>query len=333
MDIMYTCDNNYVLIMGISMISLFENNKIVDEINIHLLGDEISSDNKKILESIAKQYGRTFDYMNVPNLNIPDTLYNQRWPKSAYTRLFSSELLPKKIKKILYLDCDTIITRDISELWNIDITEFTIYGIKDCIGKVYKENIGLNANSIYINAGVLLINIDKLRKVSVSELIDEFLKKYGKLMNYSDQDVLNGIFNGKIGILNPKYDVMTLLYAYKYNEIKIIRRPTNYYTKKEINEAIKEPVIIHFTTCMLNVRPWYKGSQHPFAYEFINYKQMSPWANRQEKEVKFDSIQEKIMCKILKTPKIISLPIIGIMHTIIKPYLIRIRAKKILKNG
>lgn len=46
MKVMYTCDNNYVWLMGISVISLFENNKHVKELKVYLLGEKISKENK-----------------------------------------------------------------------------------------------------------------------------------------------------------------------------------------------------------------------------------------------------------------------------------------------
>lgn len=326
MDVVYTCDNNYIWIMGISIISLFECNKGVKELNIYLLGDNIWVDNKNQLNNIAKQYGRNFHMIDIPEINIPKGLCNQRWPRSAYIRLFSGKLLPNSVNKVLYLDCDTIVTGDISELWQIDISDFTIYGVKDCVGKAYNKNIGLDINATYVNAGVLLINLEKLREISMSQCIDSFLRKYSKLMSYSDQDVLNGIFCGKFGILHPKYDVMTLLYSYNYDEVMTIRRPNNYYTKDEICMAKMQPCIVHFTTCMLAIRPWFLGSQHPYASQFQTYKEKSPWAEKEMLSINFGSTKGKALKIVLKLPKLISLPIIGYIHSFLKPYFLRIKS-------
>ena len=58
MTVVYTCDDNFVWIMGISMISLFENNKDMKDLDVYLLGDHVSEDNKNVLSGIAKGYGR-----------------------------------------------------------------------------------------------------------------------------------------------------------------------------------------------------------------------------------------------------------------------------------
>ena len=53
MKVMYTCDNNYVWLMGISTISLFENNKEIEDLKVYLLGENISEDNKNELKKIG----------------------------------------------------------------------------------------------------------------------------------------------------------------------------------------------------------------------------------------------------------------------------------------
>ena len=78
MNIVYTCDNNFVWIMGISMISLFENNRECNNIHVYLLGDGISEDNRQTLSDIASKYYRTFTLINVPDLNIPEKLSSAR---------------------------------------------------------------------------------------------------------------------------------------------------------------------------------------------------------------------------------------------------------------
>ena len=52
MNILYTCDDNYVWLMGISVISLFENNQNINEITVYLLGEKVKDKNKQILCAI-----------------------------------------------------------------------------------------------------------------------------------------------------------------------------------------------------------------------------------------------------------------------------------------
>lgn len=156
------------------------------------------------------------------------------------------------------------------------------WGVKDCIGSTYKKNIGMKKNKPYVNAGVLIIDLVNLRRIDIRKAIDKYMGKYERLISYADQDILNGIFKEQIGYLPPKYNVMTIDIAHSYREIQLLRRPTGFYSKEEMEEAIKNPRIIHFTTNMLVIRPWFINSDHPLKEEFDKYYEMSPW-NRHEK--------------------------------------------------
>ena len=96
--------------MGISVISLFENNKHIEELTVYLLGEGITNASKNDLKLIAQRYNRNIIVINVPKLDIPQVLLSSRWPASAYIMLYSGPRLPIEINKILYLDCDTIVT-------------------------------------------------------------------------------------------------------------------------------------------------------------------------------------------------------------------------------
>lgn len=328
MTVVYTCDNNFVWIMGISMISLFENNKDMDDLSVFLLGDHVSDANKKILSSIAQNYERTCHFVDVPDLNIPKSLTSNRWPKSAFTRMFSGELMPMDIHKILYLDCDIIVKGNISFLDSFDTKGYAVSAVKDCVSKQYKKKIGIANEDSYVNAGVLLMDLDKMRELDIRKMMSEFVDSHEGLVSYADQDILNGMFKGKFGILPPEYDVMTQMCAYTYKQILQYRRPSFYYSKEEIENAQRNPVIIHYTTCMLNIRPWCKNSKHPWASEFDKYQAMSPWANVPKKEVKFDKLEHKIIKSIFVLPDFISYRLIGLLHATIRPLIIMLKAKK-----
>lgn len=322
MNVIYTCDNNFVWIMGISMISLFENNKESEDIDVYLLGDNISEENRLQLNEIAAKFQRRFFLLNVPDLKIPEKLSSVRWPKSAFTRLFSGELMPKGIHKALYLDCDTIVSGNIEEVFNYPMENYVICGVKDGVSRPYKDKIGIVKNGSYINAGVLLLNLDKMRIIDIRGLIVDFVKDYEPAISYADQDILNGIFKGVFGVLPPQYDLMTLVNVYSFDELQQIRHPDNYYTEEEINFSKKYPKIIHFTTCMLNIRPWYLGSNHSYAWMFEKYQNLSPWAKRQKVRADFSSIEYKIVGGLLRLPESIAYKLLGLIHAYLRPYYI-----------
>lgn len=328
MNIMYTCDDNYVWLMGISTISLFENNKTIENLKVYLLGENISCEHKKQLNEIANQYKRKIEVIDIPKLEIPPSLVSSRWPLSAFTRLFSSQILPESVERILYLDCDTIITGDISEIEKIPFGGNVVLGVKDCISGTYKKNIGLDGDSPYINAGVLLFDMNALRKIDIKEQIELYMNKYVKRINYADQDILNGLFKGYIGELDPKFDVMTIDVVHSYEEIIRLRKPTNFYKKSELEAAVSNPAIIHYTTNMRIIRPWFSNTDHPKANEFRKYMEISVWKGKEFGKMIFQSREAKIIGIVMKLPKRVAYDILGIIHAELKPRYIRMRAGK-----
>ena len=94
-------------------------------------------------------------------------------------------------------------------------------------------------------------------------------------MSYYDQDILNSVFQGNIGILPAEYNVMTTVVKMNYKELCRLRRPSNYYSMEEINFARANPRIVHFSSHLLSIRPWYKNSENPYAESFRQYAEMS----------------------------------------------------------
>lgn len=328
MNVVYTCDNNFVWIMGISMISLFENNRDIQQLDVYLLGDNINEDNKSILITIAQKYNRSCYIIDVPDLNIPRSLTSSRWPKSAFTRMFSGDLIPHDIHKVLYLDCDIIVKGSIAGLTDFNTQDYAVSAVKDCVSTQYKKKIGIAKEDSYVNAGVLLMNLDKMRKLDIRRMMADFVDSHMELISYADQDILNGMFKGKFGVLPPEYDVMTQMCVYSYKQIQQYRCPSSYYSKEEIEYAQQNPIIIHYTTCMLNIRPWCKNSKHPWASEFDKYQVMSPWASIPKKEVQFDKLEHKIIKAIFLLPDFLSYRLIGLLHAIIRPTMIMMKARR-----
>lgn len=332
MNVLYTCDDNYVWLMGVSIISLLENNKKLENISIFILGDNISEYNKEKLKDISLKYNRSITVINMPKIEIPESLLKSRWPRSAFYRLYSAQYLPKNIKKVLYLDCDTIVTGDLSKLDEIDIKESLFCGVLDCVGKYYKKNIGLSKDSIYINAGVLLINIDDLRKINIFEELKKYLNKYQKYINYADQDILNGVFHKKIKPIKCNYNVMTIFFTRSYEEIKKLRNPTCFYEENELLNAIEFPLIIHFTTNMRIVRPWFSNSNHPMKQEFLKYFSISPWSDKHFNEFSKKSKLDSLLIVLDYFPKTISYPFLGLLHSMIRPFFMNLKGKISIKR-
>ena len=68
MDIVYSSSDSYCEIAGISILSLLEHNRNVKELNLYLIDNQISAENKQKLENMIASFGRTLTYLAHPDI-------------------------------------------------------------------------------------------------------------------------------------------------------------------------------------------------------------------------------------------------------------------------
>ena len=145
MDIVYSSSDSYCEIAGISILSLLEHNRNVKELNLYLIDNQISAENKQKLEGMIASFGRTLTYLAHPDIEKRSAteINVGRWNISTFYRLFLPSMLPETVKKVLFIDCDTLVMQDLTPLWEMDMGDKWLYGVDDCRGAAYRTNLGL----------------------------------------------------------------------------------------------------------------------------------------------------------------------------------------------
>lgn len=278
--VVYSSDDNYSKYMGISILSLLENNKKFKNIEIFIIENNISLENKQKLEEIFKNYNCKYQYIKLDKYKKQLNLEKEcELSISSYGRLFLGDMLPEYVNKVIYFDCDSVIEDNLNFLWDMDIDDYYVAGVIDTVFERSKISIGIKSNEIYINAGMLLINLKKWREENIQEEFINFINKHKGKVSHHDQGVINGVLHKKIKILQPKYNLMTVFYTMKRKDImKFYNIKYSYYSEEEIKQSLEKPVYIHYTPGF-TTRPWVKGCKHPRIDLYQKYLNMSPWNN------------------------------------------------------
>jgi len=279
LNVAYACGEEYARHAGVSMISLFENNKEFQEIYVYLIDNGMTEKTKNILLNIAKQYNRDITLILCDKLcnNLKADNRNGRYTLATYSKIFFGQF--EEIDKIIYFDCDTSITGSLVQLWNKDISEYYVAGVWDDAAPRLKSSVGIKNNDIYINTGFVLINLVNWRKFELEKKAIEFINKYDGKVPFLDQGVINAICKNHILLLEPKYDLMSYMLMFRAKEIEALCRVDKMYFQEEIDDAIKNPIVIHWVTGYYN-RPWSKNCTHPLKDRYFKYLEMSPWAGQ-----------------------------------------------------
>lgn len=321
-NIIYAADDGFAEILGVSLCSLFENNQSVSSFNIKILDSGISKQNKNKIVSIFKKYKRKLpEYIKPIDIEekIGFNLRTDRGSMAQYSRLYLADLYPSSVKKVLYLDCDTIVLSSIEEIWNINLGDNIIAALNDAFSSLYRRNIGLRKTDIMFNSGVMLIDLDKWRKAKIEDQLTSFiLMKQGNIQQ-GDQGALNAVLSTKTKVFSPRFNMVSIFYDLSYKEIELYRRPVRFYSEKEIIDAKKDPVIIHFTSSIYSYRPWFKESTHTEKKLWIKYLKKTPWSYSKLKSGR-KTVKLKLVSVVFKiTPKSIFFLIGGLFQAYLRP--------------
>lgn len=256
--IVMAADNNYAQPMMVTIASLLQtaHSNTTYDFNLLVSGD-FSEDNKKKIRKICEQYKKyKLNFINMQDSYKNAYLKIEHISKATYYRLQLPSLLPN-IRKCIYLDVDLIVKKDLSGLFRINIDDKYIAGVRAAGYYNSEEKIEHHRTRLelpdfdsYVNAGVLMMNLAKMRENKMEEVFEKLLAKEWESQ---DQDILNAACHGKIRIIEFMYNVMT---KYRLDDDNAYDR-TFYlkkaYSKKEWNHGRKEPIIIHYAD---KKKPW-----------------------------------------------------------------------------
>lgn len=228
-------------------------------IDIYLMHTELSEKDIQILECLTRKMcnGKLCE-IKINSDFLKDAKITNHFSVEMYYRIFASEFLPKTIDRVLWLDADLVVLKDLKEFFLSDFEGCSVI----CCGHREKTKddttmndkglirLGMKKDDIYFNSGVLLMDLKKIRR------------------NFNKENVLNIIYKKENILENPDQDILNLL----YENDKLIKdwRIYNYQTHfdwkfdNEKEHLEKNAKILHFVGPF---KPWIYTSEH-FSYKY-----------------------------------------------------------------
>ena len=243
--IFYACDNNFVKYTIVSMYSMIENASKEHKYHIYILHTDITEESKQLAYALQNDnftisFEDVSDYLKSISNKLPIRDY---YSKTTYYRLFIAEMFPE-YDKAIYIDSDTVVQGDISEMYSIDIKDSYLGACHeqamvqvDEYGTYAEKVVGVSRHNFF-NAGVLLINCSQFRIHSVLDKFVEYLHIYNFVVT-QDEDYLNLICKDHVYWLDQRWN--TEIFG-------------------EIAYPIEEAKILHY---IMTSKPWhYKDCRH-----------------------------------------------------------------------
>ena len=276
-SICFCINNNYVKHCCVTISSILNHNPYF--FDFHVLSSDITDESKQLLSEVSKPSRITFHEVDIKKfknlkLNIDHTSIE------TYFRYLIPIMLPE-VDKILYLDVDTIIRGDISELFETDIENYYVAGALDTYIEsiAHKRSINFPESDLYVNAGVLLLNLKKLRSDNICNLLFENTQKLQNKIKFQDQDIINLTLRPSIKLLDRKYNYTSHLF------------------QQDEKYLLNNAIIVHYTG---NIKPWNtKINSKPATLLYYNALSESPFkTTRLTQAVKLNNTKRLIFSRI-----------------------------------
>ena len=253
----FGCDNRYVQHMAATLSSILKHKNDDEYINFYIIDGGITKQNKKKLEFFPNNYDCKIEYIkpDVDKLKNCNTFKGDYISLAAYYRLLIPELIPNE-DRVLYLDCDTIVRKSLSKIYNMDFGKYLILGVIDVSAREHSKRLKLKK---YINSGVMLFNALEMRRQNSDIQIVDWINKNNEKIECHDQDIINAVFNP---------------------HIRYIEDIWNAQVKKEHDtrfSGLEDPSILHFISPKKPWVFWKPLNATHWSKEYFDALKGTPW--------------------------------------------------------
>ena len=240
-----------------------------DDITVHVLaGPDVTSRTTDVLtDFVARLGGRLVAHRDldaaVAGLPVMD-----RIPTVMWYRVLLPDLLAD-LDRVLYLDADTLVVSDLGPLWSVALDDAYLGAVSNVFEPgmaPHAAAIGISDTTQYFNSGVLLLNLDLMRRDDCSNAIVRCARQ--EALVWPDQDALNLVLGRRCVLLHPRWNCMNTLF--------LGRDGADVFGAERVAEAVREPGVIHFEGPGM-AKPWHYLNRHPRRDDYFIHRRATPW--------------------------------------------------------
>ena len=246
-------DSNYIVPTKVSMYSAIKTKCPNTTYNYYIITENVDRNGAEELLRLKELAPETVNIHIIPQKepNLPfENMQRFLQYKVGMHKIFLPNTL-KTLDKVIYMDGDTIVLKDLRTLYEIDVNEVYASVAKDGIFYRFPKEmaeIGLDKRGFYFNSGVMLYNLQKQRA-------DDMVNKLVKYVNthsdfFGDQDVLNIVFGDKLKLMSYRYDCISTFF--EEDDLKFL---STYFGEELPHETFyiyENATIIHYA----GDKPW-----------------------------------------------------------------------------
>lgn len=304
--VVFAINDRYVVQLSVVIASIVKNHKGNLPLEFNILNSDISENNKNnLLKLESLKPNVKINFIDIRQYTKPEILEKYLSVRENYSyitvetyfRFFIPDIFAD-YSKILYLDADILVLDDVEKLFDEDIENNYVGAVEDvCIKSLvvnekYKTSLFNELSFVqyfnkklkkktnkYFNAGVMLMNLDKIRKDDKVRQLWNFVAENSPL-EFQDQDVLNVVFEGNIKYLDYKWNIL-------HNTFKYAKRLSKREQTAGLVRAARAPAIYHYAGG--DAKPWQlqkKIAKFSYIKEWWTYFENTPFYSAEHQLLK-----------------------------------------------
>lgn len=250
--------------------SVLEHSGALD-VHVHYMhGAELPAGSREPLTRMVEAKGGKISFVDVPDdlsAGLPTEGFTR---KATWYRVLAADLLPQ-VDRILFLDADVVVMDSLEPLWATDLAGHYLAAVTnvfqaDHLG--HPPQIGLDRPELYFNAGVLLMDLELMRRDGCAEKMRRYGVEHADELALRDQDALNVVLSDRRLPLDPRWNVMNSFFAYPWSSYV--------FGSAAVEDAKGRPGVRHYEGPAWN-KPWHDDYPFPHKEPYFEHRRATPW--------------------------------------------------------
>ncbi|OCC10569.1 glycosyltransferase family 8 protein [Streptomyces sp. PTY087I2] len=283
----FAVDERYVLPLAASVRSLLENSTF-DEVELYVLSFGISEESRDRLTRSWEEWGAVCRFVDIRSPLLAGLPENSRATPyttvATYGRLLLPRVLPPDWDRVLYLDADTLTVASLAPLWGTELGTVPVAAVQDREIRFVSSHhgiqdwaaLGMERETPYFNAGVLLINLDQWRATALAEKALRYISDHSESILHMDQEGLNAVISGNFVLLGDEWNVSSYWHDPAHRT-------------GPFQDILERAAIRHFTW---RDKPWTTPVRTSGSDLFFGYLDRTPWRGRRPWDEEAESAAE-----------------------------------------
>ncbi|WP_103029516.1 glycosyltransferase family 8 protein [Salinibacter altiplanensis] len=268
LPVVLATDENYAAPCAVVMESLLQNTCRPSSFVFFILGSDLERETRDKLTAVGEGHGADIELRTPDMERLQELPLREGFSADAYNKLFAPNEL-QEFSRVLYLDCDVLVERDVRPLFSVDLDGHTAAAVPNGPAPFiaeFNERHGFSEDDPVFNSGVLLIHPERWARKNVAERVARWISDNRDQLIYRDQDGINVILHGDIKSLSPQWNMEARHYREWWMGL------SDWWSRK----AKGKELVTHYTGSR---KPWKRWTYVPRQRKYRTYLRATPFSS------------------------------------------------------